>query len=152
MKILLIQLNFPCAHGNTIKCSHYIDKVACFNFEILLAFFQEFFSGGGKIYCYANFICYANFSIIFGSNFRRAIKLSDTSIDQYGTAMLKGNRVVASQFSHAIVNLSTSFAQNPSNSGPNDLKSGRKLQTNILRATIWNKLHLIYIITNYKIT
>ena len=35
-----------------------------------LAFFQEFFQGGGgKIYCYANFFCYANLSIVFGPNF-----------------------------------------------------------------------------------
>ena len=33
----------------------------------MLAFFLEFFSGGGKIYCYANFFCYA---IVFGPNFR----------------------------------------------------------------------------------
>ena len=33
-----------------------------------LAFLQEFFQGGGKIYCYANFFCYANFSIVFGPN------------------------------------------------------------------------------------
>ena len=29
----------------------------------MLAFFQEFFSGGGKTYCYANLFCYANFSM-----------------------------------------------------------------------------------------
>ena len=40
-------------------------------YGIILAFFQEFFSGG-KIYCYANFFCYANFSIVFGPNFRGA--------------------------------------------------------------------------------
>ena len=28
-----------------------------------------FFLGGGKIYCYANFFRYANFSIVFGPNF-----------------------------------------------------------------------------------
>ena len=28
--------------------------------------------GGGKIYCYANFFCHANFSIVFGPNFRGA--------------------------------------------------------------------------------
>ena len=27
----------------------------------VLAFFQEFFQGGGNIYCYANLYCYANF-------------------------------------------------------------------------------------------
>ena len=38
-----------------------------------LAFFQEFFQGG-KIYCYANFFYYANFSIAFGPNFREGQK------------------------------------------------------------------------------
>ena len=28
------------------------------------------FLQGGKIYCYANFCCYGNFSIVFGKNFR----------------------------------------------------------------------------------
>ena len=32
-------------------------------------FLSGFFSGGGKIYCFSNFYCYANFSIIFGPNF-----------------------------------------------------------------------------------
>ena len=35
----------------------------------MLAFFQEFFQGD-KIYCYANFFRCANFSIVFGPNFR----------------------------------------------------------------------------------
>ena len=44
--------------------------VSEWNFQIYtlpqsLAFFQGFFRGGGKIYCNANFFCYANFSIIF---------------------------------------------------------------------------------------
>ena len=38
------------------------------NQAIMLAFFQKFFSGG-KIHCYANFFCYANFSIVFEPNF-----------------------------------------------------------------------------------
>ena len=29
--------------------------------SFILAFFHESFSGGGKIYCYANFFCYAIF-------------------------------------------------------------------------------------------
>ena len=34
-------------------------------------FLPGFFSGwGGKIYCYANFFRYANFSIVVGPNFR----------------------------------------------------------------------------------
>ena len=33
------------------------------SFYLLLAFFQEFFQGGGKIYCYASFYCFAKFSI-----------------------------------------------------------------------------------------
>ena len=28
------------------------------------------FSGRGKIYCYADFFCYANFSVVFKPNFR----------------------------------------------------------------------------------
>ena len=39
----------------------------------LLAFFWEFFSRGGKIYCYANFYCYA---IVFGPNFREGQEFS----------------------------------------------------------------------------
>ena len=35
----------------------------------MLAFFQESFQGS-RIYCYPNFFCYANFSIVFGPNFR----------------------------------------------------------------------------------
>ena len=33
---------------------------------------RNVFRGGGegKIYCYVNFFCYANFSTVFGSNFR----------------------------------------------------------------------------------
>ena len=39
----------------------------------MLAYFQEFFEGGGgKIYCYTNLFCYANSSIVFRSNFRGA--------------------------------------------------------------------------------
>ena len=39
----------------------------------MLAYFQEFFEGGGgKIYCYTNLFCYANSSIVFRSNFREA--------------------------------------------------------------------------------
>ena len=30
---------------------------------------RNFFEGG-KIYCYANFFCYDNFSIVFGLNFK----------------------------------------------------------------------------------
>ena len=37
-----------------------------------LAFFQKFFKGEGKIYCYADFFCYSNFPIVFGLNFRGA--------------------------------------------------------------------------------
>ena len=33
-------------------------------------FLPGIFSGGGKIYFYANFFCYANFSIVFKLNFR----------------------------------------------------------------------------------
>ena len=36
--------------------------------KLNLAFFEEFFSGGG-IYCHSNFYCYANFSIVFEPNF-----------------------------------------------------------------------------------
>ena len=44
------------------------DPVSEWNFQIYtlprsLTFFQGFFSGG--IYCYTNFFCYANFSIVF---------------------------------------------------------------------------------------
>ena len=42
-------------------------------FYQLLAFSLEFLSGGGKIYCYANFYCY---SIVFGPNFRDGQKFS----------------------------------------------------------------------------
>ena len=35
-----------------------------------LAFFQELFSRGSKIYCYASFYYYANFSVVFAPNFR----------------------------------------------------------------------------------
>ena len=32
-------------------------------------FLPGIFFRGGKIYCYANFVCHANFSIVFGPNF-----------------------------------------------------------------------------------
>ena len=38
-----------------------------------LAFFWDFFRGGGKIYCYANFFCYV---IVFGPKFREGQKFS----------------------------------------------------------------------------
>ena len=41
--------------------------------HLILAFFQEFFFRGVKIYCYANFFCYA---IVFGPNFREGQKFS----------------------------------------------------------------------------
>ena len=50
----------PISH--VIKCTHFLRFTD-------LAFFQEFFRVG-KIYCYANFFHYANFSIVFGPNFR----------------------------------------------------------------------------------
>ena len=31
---------------------------------------RNVFGGGGKMYCFANFFCYADFSIVFGPNFR----------------------------------------------------------------------------------
>ena len=40
----------------------------------MLAFFQQFCQRG-KIYCYANFFCFANFSIVFGPNFKRGKSL-----------------------------------------------------------------------------
>ena len=40
---------------------------------VTLVFFQEFFQGGSKIYCCANFFCYA---IVFGPNFREGQKFS----------------------------------------------------------------------------
>ena len=43
--------------------------IVCFS----LAFFQEFLSGG-KIYYHGNLFCYANFSTVFGPNFKRGQK------------------------------------------------------------------------------
>ena len=47
--------------SDVTKCTHFLRFTN-------LAFFQEFFRVG-KIYCYANFFHYANFSIVFGPNF-----------------------------------------------------------------------------------
>ena len=45
--------------------------------EQMLVFFQEFFQGGGgKIYCFANFFCYANFSFVFGTIIFWGVKVS----------------------------------------------------------------------------
>ena len=52
-------------------------------FHYDLAFFQEFFSGG-KIYCYENFFCYANLSIIFRPNFKGA-KVAEGELPQGGS-------------------------------------------------------------------
>ena len=32
----------------------------------------SFFGGGGKIYCYVDFFCYADFPVVFGPHFREA--------------------------------------------------------------------------------
>ena len=59
---------------NMIRSGH-IRLASSFNLcyrytdDSILAFFWEFFQGG-EIYCYANLFCYANFSIVFGPNFR----------------------------------------------------------------------------------
>ena len=44
---------------------------------LILAFSQEFFWEGGKTYCYANFYCYANISIVFRPNFGGEAKVPE---------------------------------------------------------------------------
>ena len=67
----------PISHTST-HCMNYV-KIFSNVLDlstINLAFFQESFSGG-KIYCYADFSCYANFSIVFRPNFRRPLPSLD---------------------------------------------------------------------------
>ena len=51
-----------------------------------------FFEEGGKIYCCANFFCYANFSIIFGPNFRGA-KVSEGGTASGGAPPVEESQV-----------------------------------------------------------
>ena len=46
-----------------------------------LSYRNIFRGGGGKIYCYANFFCYA---IVFGPNFREGQKFSGGKLPQGG--------------------------------------------------------------------
>ena len=40
-------------------------------------FIPGIFLGGAKMYCYASIFCYANFSIVFGPNFKGEAKVSE---------------------------------------------------------------------------
>ena len=60
-------LNAP----NRVNIKALICRILFCYSKSVLAFFQEFFQGG-KIYCYANFFRYANFSTVLGPNFRGA--------------------------------------------------------------------------------
>ena len=52
---------------------------------------SNFFSGGGKIYCYANFYCY---SIVFGPNFREGRKFSGRGESfQGGAKVFRGGKL-----------------------------------------------------------
>ena len=52
----------------TIRRSRRIEKLA--DSYIYSRFSsRNFFQGGGGANCYANFFCYANFSVVFGPNF-----------------------------------------------------------------------------------
>ena len=70
-------ISLGCFSNRGLKCTSFLPSGyfwtiywrSCTLFLSLLAFFQEF-SSGGRIYRYANFFCYANCFIVFGPNLR----------------------------------------------------------------------------------
>ena len=61
---------------SSVKPLVYYPDIYSFEYRILSLMYLAitgFLPGifqGGKIYCYANFFSYANFSVVFGPNFR----------------------------------------------------------------------------------